>query len=667
MKQRLFFILVIILVVAGIAVAGDYNCEKVVSYTMNVSLDPETKIVTGKEILTWKNPSDKPVSEMYFHAYLNAFKNSSSTFSKESYYGGSSSFLNRREKEWGYLDVKSIKGQSGSLFSDVDFKKSFEYVHPDDDNADDETVFKIKLPAPVLPGKTVAFEIEFESKLPAKAPRTGFKNNYFFVAQWFPKVGVLINGKWNCHQFHRSSEFFADYGDYDVSITVPKKYVVGASGVMTDSTENKDGTATYRFQQECIHDFSWTAYPDYKVATRMFENSELPKVKMRLLYQPTHKKYVDDFFDATANTLKHYGLWYVPYPYPQITIIDAAYRSSAGGMEYPTLFTSGARWLSAPGTLWQLGLTVHECGHQFWYGLVGNNEFENAWMDEGFNSYSDARCLMASYGNDLASKTYLSGNDFGIPITFPNAPIDPRLKRIARYGRTFRLDPMNKFDWQFASHESYRANAYGKGSAMLWTLEGFLGEELFAKIIKTFATRFEFKHPVPQDFFNVVNEFAPQPMDWFFDQMFNGSGVLDYAVTKVSSRPVLKEKGLYTKDDKKEYRSGDEKQKTEQFESTVLLQRLGDVKMPVDVRITFETGETVDEVWDGKELSKTLRFVRNAKILRADIDPERKLFLDINYTNNGLFRQKSSFAALRWANSWLYWLQHLLEVAAFFS
>ena len=202
---------------------------------------------------------------------------------------------------------------------------------------------------------------------------------------------------------------------------------------------------------------------------------------------------------------------------------------------------------------------------------------------------------------------------------------------------------------------------------MLWTLEGFLGEELFSKIIKTYATRFEFKHPVPQDFFNVVNEFSPQPMDWFFDQMFNGSGVLDYAVSKISSEPILQEKGFYTKDNKEEYRSSDDKKKEDQFESTVLLQRLGDMKMPVDVRIVFENGETVDQVWDGKELSKTLRFVRNSKILRADVDPERKLFLDINYTNNSLFRQKSSFAALRWANSWLYWLQHLLEVAAFFS
>jgi len=652
-----------------VSVAAQYpGCEKVVDYKMDVVLHPDAKTVTGSEVLIWKNTSDQAVKELFFHAYLNAFKNTSSTFLREAAQGlarHNRTLYDRSEDEWGYLDVKAISATLSGHFEKTDLMPSFRYVHPDDDNELDQTVFVVTLPRAVPPKAEVELNISFESKLPAKAPRTGFFNNYFFVAQWFPKIGVLIDGKWNCHQFHTNSEFFADYGSYDVSITVPSEFVVGATGVMQDSTVNKDGTTTYRFQQDCVHDFAWTAYPNYRIAIRMFKHPELPQVKMRLLYQPDHKKFVDAFFDATANTLKHYGLWYVPYPYSQITIVDAAPRSRSGGMEYPTLFTTGTGWLTPLPDLSLQGLTVHECGHQFWYGLVGSNEFENPWMDEGFNSYSDTRCLNAAYGNRVYSKTYLKRRGFGIPKLFKGVQYEPRMRRLVRYRYHASDDIMNLFSWQYVDGASYGVNAYDKSSLMLWTLEGYLGEDVFSQIMKAYATRYEFKHPKPQDFIDVVNEFAPEPMDWFFQETLNGSGVLDYAVEKVVSKPVLRRKGYYD-NEKREY-IDEKKEDEKKFESFVLVRRKGEVRIPVDVRITFEDGEVVNEKWDGQDLWKRYHYIRSSQVMLVEVDPDRKLMLDINYSNNSMYRKKSSFAAFRWTAKWMYWVQHLFEVVAFFS
>jgi hypothetical protein len=664
---------ILLLLILGVSLsvsAQNLGCEKIVQYQMNATLHPENKTVTGTEVLTWRNTSDLPVSDLYFHAYLNAFKNTGSTFLTEAVQGLARYdrvIYDRPKDGWGYLDIQSITADCNGLFSSADLMPSFSYVHPDDENAKDETVFKVALPRPVNPGMDVVLNISFESKLPYDAPRTGFFGDYFFVAQWFPKIGVLVDGKWNCHQFHTNSEFFSDYGSYDISLTVPKKYVVGATGMMTDSTLNADGTVTLRFQQDCVHDFVWTAYPHYKVATRMFEYPELPPVKMRLLYQPEHSGYVSDFFDATANTLKHYGIWYVPYPYAQLTIVDAAWRSRTGGMEYPTFFTTEVNWLEADGAQNPHSLTVHECGHQFWYGLIGNNEFEDAWMDEGFDSYSDSRCLDASYGLPLYYKTYLGREGFEIPIAFPGAKIDLRTCTLENYRKNANKDPIEKLSYTMMDGGSYGSNAYDKPALVLWSLEGYLGEETFSKIMKVYAGRYAFKHPKPKDFIEVVNEIAGERMDWFFEQTLGSAKVLDYAVEEVSAKQVIEPVGLSGSGKEKQYRALSEDKKNKPYESTVIVRRLGEVQIPVEIRIQFEDGETFKDKWDGRDLWKRYSFTRLVQVRRADVDPERKLVLDIDYTNNSRYRKTDNGAAMRWASKWMYWLQHFLETVAFYS
>lgn len=663
MKRQLLGTILVLLFTFSLCLSQELDCQKVANYQIDVSFDAVARTLGGKEVLTWTNTSSKPVDTLYFHLYWNAFKNNRSVFATESRQGlgwSQHELEGRSPEEWGWIDVTEMWLEDGGRREELTTRMRF--AAPGASESEDETVLRVLLPRPVLPGQTISVALGFRAKIPSKQPRTGYRGDFFFFGQWFPKIGVLWDGVWNCHPFHTNTEFFADYGDYDVRITVPSRFIVGATGTLRDSSTHADGTVTYRFVQECVHDFAWTASPDFRVRTRRFEHPDLPPVTMRLLLQPEHKGDEEAYFGATANTLKYYGLWYGAYPYGHITIVDPAWNSRADGMEYPTLFCSGSEWWVPAGVLTPEWLTIHECGHQWWYGLVGNNEFEHPWLDEGINSYADGRCADAAYGDDLYMRRY-----FGVPVLFPEVK-RPMRTRWRGPMLTAKPDRMDRRGWEFVDGQSYSVNAYRKPALMLATLEGYLGDELFTSILRTYAQRYRFKHPRPEDFVRTVNELAPENMDWFFGQLFTGSGIMDYAVTSVSSRAVPAPEGYFGSGEQMRYKKPGEKEKpsSQLYESEVLVQRLGDVRFPVELQVRFEDGESVTEKWDGNDLWRRFRYVRPAQVMSAEVDPSHKVLLDVNFTNNSRFRQPESGAALKWTVRWLGWLQHLLEVFAFF-
>jgi len=655
-------LIALLLIGIGFSTSPAQSCYKVVTYRIDCELKTENKTIHGLEELTWVNTGTVAVQELYFHLYMNAYKNTRSTFLRGLLERAPELIERFGQDGWGYCEVVSFSAKSPGRFDVVSLQPVF--VQPDDENNEDKTVFKVDLPRPVPPGGEVNMTIQFVTKLPRQAPRTGFLGDYVFVGQWFPKIGVWLKNEWNCHQFHSTSEFFADYGDYDVRVRLPQEYIIGGCGVITDSTAHDDGTVTYRFQQECIHDFAWTAFPDYKTAVRTFEHPELPTVTMRLLYQPAHKRYVDEFFDATANTLKHLGLWYIPYPYPQITIVDAAWRSHCGGMEYPTLFTTGVSWLTPKGGSSPYGLTVHECAHQFFYGLIGSNEFEHAWLDEGFTTYATARCMNTAYGPMAYGKIYLEREGFGIPLAFERVPVDARDWLVRNHRQRGWKDYVDKFSWDYTDYSAYRNNAYEKPALMLWTLENVLGASVFGDIMKTYAQRYRFKHPGPQDFIDVVNEISPQNMDWFFEQIMNKAGILDYAVIDIQSKTPQPAKGYFGQGKDREWK---EEEPTNEKISEVHVRRLGEMRMPVELLVTFEDGESELVEWDGVESFKIFQFSHDNNIEKAELDPYYKIWLDVNPVNNNRFAKGNTFASFRWVSKWLFWLQDLLEVVAVFS
>jgi hypothetical protein len=662
------------------------RAETVIQYQIDVRLDADKKQLIGREHIVWKNPSTGDVDDLWFHLYLNAFKNSRSTFMRES--GGQLRSDEMARDSWGWVDVTSMRLADGrSLLGGATFE------HPDDDNKDDQTVMRVALPSPVPPGGSVAIDVEFRAQLPEVFARTGYKRNFFMVGQWFPKLGVYepagmrgrTAGGWNCHQFHANSEFYADFGTYRVAITVPRGFVVGATGPRVSSTENKDGTVTVVHAQDSVHDFVWTADPEYVEMRRTFSATrdvtpgEYERVA-RLLGRPVDEVRLSDVdvillihrprlvqaerhFKAAMDGIKYFGLWYGRYPYKTLTVVDPAFGAAgAGGMEYPTLITAGTSALLNRGPLKGVnaveGVTIHEFGHQFWYGLVASNEFEESWLDEGFNSYSTGKVQEAVDGGgdemaNIAGLLRVGGLETARAQNSPNRKSDPILTPA----------------WKFESGGAYGFSSYAKTELVLRTLEGYLGEETMARLLRTYHERWRFRHPSSEDFFRVANEVSGKDLTWFFDQTVKGTGVLDYAIASITSKTASVPVGVFDGKQGKstvttsEARDRERNDSNLPWESVVLVQRKGEVVFPVQIALHYAGGRVDRRTWDGRDRWLKIRTSTREKLEWADVDPDRKIPLDVDYLNNARRVDSDSRASTRWSARVMFWIQNILATA----
>ena len=223
-----------------------------VDYEIEVSLDPAAHSLQASERVRWTNSTDAPTDEIYLHLYLNAFANSDTTFMRELH---GSSLRNRvaQTDGWGWMRIDRMVLDDGT-----DLMPGLEFVRPDDDNPADFSVARVALPRVVVPGGVVELDLEFSAQLPRIIARTGFDGDFHLVGQWFPKIGVFEGEEgWNCHQFHASSEFFADFGAYRVSITLPEDWVLGATGIEVGNAPVDGGRRTVVYRAERVHDFAW--------------------------------------------------------------------------------------------------------------------------------------------------------------------------------------------------------------------------------------------------------------------------------------------------------------------------------------------------------------------------------------------------------------------------
>ena len=659
------------------AESGSPRSPRNANYTIVARLDAAARTVDGRLTLRWTNLQERPTAELWFHLYWNAWRNDQSTWMRDDRLADRVDEDDVRPEDWSFQQVRAarlvVAGGAGGDRTTVDLPRRFAapeaYEHRLG-SPEDRSVMVVDLPTAVGPGESVEVEIEWTARVPRTFARTGFRDQYFFLAHWFPKLGVYEPEGWHCRPFRALTEFYSDYGVYDVSLTTPTDFVVGATGREREARDNGDGTTTRRFVEEDVHAFTWTASPLFTVHQRRFEVEGLPPVEMRLLLQPEHADQAERHFDATAAALEYYGRWYGAYPYGHITIVDPAWQSSTGGMEYPTLFTAGTRLSNPVGGGSPEGVTIHEAGHQFWYGLVGNNEFDHAWLDEGLNTFSTARVYDVVYGDKTWMERYLEPPGTDLPgfvaVLFPEI----RLGR-GVYGNRFHRfldseapiagpisDPTHLYFPPTAGRLSY-----DKTALWLETLERHLGWDVLQGILSTFFQRWRFGHPRPEDFFAVASEVAGQDLGWFFDQVWGRSVIFDYAVHSVESVPVgitgLDGGGA---DDTGEpaYREADEGDEA-LYRSEVVVRRRGEGVFPVDIELVFEDGEVVRQAWDGRDAWKLLTVERPAKLRSAVVDPRRVLLLDLDYRNNSRLRESEApFAASKWSTKWMVWLQDLM-------
>jgi hypothetical protein len=609
-KLLIGFLLSYFFLSLSICSSEEKHAPQIASYQIDVKLDTQERKLWGNETVIFINTSPKSVDTLFLHLYPNAFQSDTTTLMKESFFPDR---IKKKEKYRGFIKIERVGTSSGLDLTDM--------------KVIEETIMKLPLPDPLPPQGRIELEIEFMVKLPEIFIRMGYYGEDFMIGQWFPKMAVLEeDGNWNAFQYHFNSEFFADFGTYEVSITVPLEYVIGATGYLVGEHKNPDSTKTLVFHAEDVHDFAWATSLDYQISKRIVDG-----IEVSFYCKPEHKESVDRIMDDAEFVLKFYNSGFGKYHYTHFTIVDTKIGLGGGAMEYPTLITISPSRVPPEKIRADALIVFHEIAHQWWYGMVASNEFEEAWLDEGFAVFSERRALAKRFGKkaNLIDLWGIKLNDLDF----------------AKLSYLFDLqsDPIVKNSWAFRNYLSYRANVYSKASLVLETLRNYLGEEGMDELLKEYFQRYKFKHPKTSDFIQVVNEATGKDLTFLFEQLLFGTGVCDYEVTSIESVPKESE------DEKRRYMT------------KIMVRRLGEVIIPVDVIIELEDGEKIKQIWDGKERWLKIEIETDSKIKSAIIDPENKIALDININNNSLTVRSSDSVMMKLSTQCLFWLEALIH------
>ena len=644
----------------------------VADYEIEVELDPGDHHLVGTERVRWTNPTDTPTDEVYLHLYLNAFSSSRTTFMREL---GSRSLRDRVDNvgDRGWTRIDRLVTAEGE-----DLLPLLEFVRPDDGNPDDFTLVRVPLPREVQPRTSVEFEIHFEARLPWISARTGHVDDFHLVGQWFPKVAVFEGSDgWNAHQFHASSEFFADFGDYRVAMTVPEDWVLGATGVEVSETPLAGGQRRVVHRAERVHDFAWcTAPPDLmEVVETDFEPGrdvpvqwlekarsrlglspaelELSPMHIRFLIPATQHPLVPRMVRAARLSVAWFGLHYGVFPYPQLTVVSPPWGAEeAGGMEYPTFITTGADRLDEiPPFSWSSDIetvTVHEFGHQYFQGMLASNEFEEAWLDEGLTSYAEIACMSDIVEDRLVPeiRTYPLWSAERLALGFDRVPL-----KVAQNA------------WDYRNRWRYFLASYGKTAVVLRTVEGLIGSDAMARGMRTYVERFSFGHPTGSDLVATLSEAGGYDLTRFFDQAIYSDATPDWGVLSVRHEKPEEVDGFTW--DGGEWRPAEIPDAVadaaadhgEAWRIEVDLVRNGDFIGPVEVELTWDDGETERRPWESTERWVRWRFESDGRLEQVVVDPDGVWALETLRVDN-YWRETPAQAEPP-----LWWLREVLGVA----
>lgn len=596
------------------------------SYKIAVALDVARHTLTANQTLTWTNTSQSAVSVLPFHLYLNGFKNDNTVFMR------SARGEVRRAKAptdggWGYIDVDAITVNGVAAA-----KTAWRHTGAD------ETVAELALTQPLPPGATVEVGMAFTAQLPHVFARTGYHDEFHLVGQWFPKIGVLVGPAgaehWECHQFHVNTEFFADFGVYDVTITVPSTYVVAATGVLANAVEAAGGTRSFTYHAEDVHDFAWMADPYMEVMTRQAKVGTGPTdtVDVRVWYRAAQRHYASRHLEAGVKTIEKFSEWFVPYPWPVMTIIDPPVEAAdgAGGMEYPTFVTTaGDTVFARRGLPLPEFVTVHEVGHNWFGGILASNEAEEAWLDEGINEWADAKLMVALSANGARA----SGIDWmGWQADYAALRLaidrDPDVVPA----------PIATAAAAFPDRTSFGLATYANTLRALRTLEQHVGATKFAAAMKVYATKFAFKHPTGKDLFDTLTAELGD-LSWYFGPAFHEVGDSALKIRSASCAQAHQPRGVFdvktdVKDGKTDGSAGTRTQLGAQeapligsYVCEVIVANTGTIHVPVDIELRFGDGTTQRMRWDDRGAGNWERFTveRSMPLVEVVLDPDGKI------------------------------------------
>jgi hypothetical protein len=592
------------------------QAERVVDYELSARLDAATHTVFGEGTLRFRNTSAKSLEELWFHLYLNGFKHEKTLFLRSPFVTGRS---RQRARDWGYIDVKKL------LARELDGKDLWPNAarHSPGD-PDDETDIRVPLPTPLEPGQTLTLEVVFESRLPEILERTGYSGSFHLVAQWFPKLARLEpDGSFAHFAFHPHAEFYADFGRYAVTLDVPETMKVGATGVRVWERVEA-GRRKLRHEIDSVHDFAWTAWDAFHERAERIDG-----VDVRLLFPRGHERNAETTLGTLRHALPHFSRRYGRYPYPVLWVVHPPdYARDAGGMEYPTLITTGGPWyVGLFGVRSVEGVTVHELGHQWFYGLVATNEQAWPFLDEGVNSYVEGVALGERHGN-------------GSGLAWPGLEVsEPAVQRAfaAELGRSERIAQSAR---DFSGFTSIAALVYGRTATVLHTLSNVYGAEKMERALGRYSRHYRFRHPGPEHFLAAVQEVMGDDARRTLERALFERASVDFELRSVESAPMTEPAGVFEHDAGREVvKSSIER--AHRWRSRVVVHRRGELELPVEIELVDADGVRQRRHWDGRSTHIALEHEGPSPLETAVVDPDARITLDDDLLNNAARRGDS--------------------------
>ena len=550
---------------------GQYpGWQQAVSYEMQATLDTASHQYHGVAKVTYKNNSPETLDKVFWHLFFNAFQPGSmmdirSRTIEDPDRRVGSRIVELPEDEWGWIHMEQVK----AFGQDAEFEE-------------DGTVLVVNLPKALRPGKSVTFELAWTAQVPRQIRRSGWMNKEgveYSMTQWYPRLCEFDHHGWHSNPYI-GREFHGIWGDFEVTLDVPEGYVVAATGVKSSEKSVGGPKGTLRtqstFKAEDVIDFAWAADPDF-----VTESVAVGDVDLNLVHQANPE--IDSNWTAlagyAAKAMAFINEDIGPYAYPQYTVA----QGGDGGMEYPmiTLIT-GERSLRS-----LVGVTVHEMAHSWFQAMVATNESLHEWMDEGFTSWAESRCM-----------THL----FADPMKPSEDPHGWAYASYIRQHLSGNEEPLITHADHYKTNRAYGVGAYSKGEVLVEQLGAIVGQEVRDNAMRRYFQEWSFKHPGPHDFKRVMERESGLELDWYFQDMMHTTNAVDYQVS-----------GVQVHNDS----------------AVIQLARLGDMAMPQDLTLTWEDGTTT-AVHIPLVMMRGHRALSDGEILGEDwpwVDPNYELAL----------------------------------------
>lgn len=569
------------------------------NYDIDVVMNVENHTYEGEMVVEYTNNSPDDLNKVFLHAFFNAFQPGSMMDVRSRNIADPDRRVGDRivhlpEEEWGKIEPVALTMNGMPCRLTVD-----------------GTIIEAKLPSALRPGVKCNFKMTWTAQVPRQIRRSGWMNSEgveFSMTQWYPKFCEYDHDGWHTDPYI-GREFHGIWGDYDVSIELPKGYEVAATGVMSGDRKESKKSGKWHFTAEDVIDFAWAADEDFTIIT-----DEVDGVQMNFVYQKS-KDLKENWtkLPRFAKEAMHFFNEYVgQYPYPQYTIV----QGGDGGMEYPmiTLIT-GERSLPS-----LVGVTVHEMAHSWFQALVATNESLYEWMDEGFTSYIETECMerFPSFGaaeEESEEVAIGDGHESAYSVYISNA-------------LSGNEEPLITHADHYSTNRAYGINAYYKGEVIIKQLEAVMGKETRDEAVKQYFKDWSFKHPGPNDFKRTMEKVSGLELDWYFQYFVNTTHTIDYGIQSVESSV------------------GNIK---------IVLEKIGGMPMPQDLKVVFEDGTELNyhiplvmmrghrELAENESLATDWPWTHPTyeinvpsmakKVAKVILDP-RRVQADVNYENN---------------------------------